>query len=187
MFRKFAKRWRSSAADQTTSSDPAVAATEFAWRTHSAITDWTAKVDAKASIVLALESAIMGAVITFSGRDRPLSALQGWPLGSYRLGILLTGIGIMLAGLVVFPLLNRRHARAHWRSGIVYFGHLRRWQPDELADHLAALPARGQLDSLSRQLVATSKIAWIKHARLQWSMLSAALGTLAFVIAGWYG
>jgi hypothetical protein len=162
-------------------------AAEFAWRTHSAITDWTAKVDAKASIVLALESAIMAAVITFSGRDRPLSALHGWPLATYRLGILFMAIGIALAGLVVFPYLDRRKARVQWRTEVIYFGHLRRWQPSELADYLFDLSARAQLDILSRQLVTTSKIAWIKHARLQWSMLTAALGTLLLALAGWYG
>ena len=162
-------------------------AAEFAWRTHSAIADWTAKVDAKASIVLALESAIMAAVITFSGRDRPLSALHGWPLATYRLGILFMAIGIALAGLVVFPYLDRRGARTHWRSGVIYFGHLRRWQPSELTDHLFALSTRTQLDILSRQLITTSKIAWTKHVRLQWSMLGAALGALLFAIAGWYG
>lgn len=98
------------------SPDPAVAATEFAWRTHSAITDWTAKVDAKASIVLALESAIMGAVITFSGRDRPLSALQGWPLGSYRLGSLLMGIGHTEANTDLHGLSARAEAGRHRRS-----------------------------------------------------------------------
>jgi Family of unknown function (DUF5706) len=162
-------------------------AAEFAWRTHSAITDWTAKVDAKASIVLALESAIMAAVITFSGRDRPLSALHGWPLATYRLGILFMAIGIALAGLVVFPYLDRRKARVQWGTEVIYFGHLRRWQPSELADYLFDLSARAQLDILSRQLVTTSKIAWIKHARLQWSMLTAALGTLLLALAGWYG
>jgi hypothetical protein len=160
---------------------------EYAWRTHSAITDWTAKVDAKASIVLALESAIVAALITFSGKDRPLSALRGWPLGTFRLGILFIAVGIAVAGLVVFPRLNRRRARVDWPTRIIYFGHLRRWQPTELADYLSALSAGAQLDILSRQLVATSKIAWTKHARLQWSMLFAALGTLLVTLAGWYG
>ena len=96
-------------------------------------------------------------------------------------------IGIALAGLVVFPYLDRRKARVQWRSEAIYFGHLRRWRPSELADYLSALSARTQLDILSRQLVTTPKIAWIKHARLQWSMLAAALGTLLFAIAGWYG
>jgi hypothetical protein len=187
MFRIFARRWKNSATEQAASPNPAITPAEFAWRTHSAITDWTAKVDAKASIVLALESAIVAAVITFSGKDRPLSALRGWPLGTYRLGILLMAAGIALAGLVVLPSLDRCKARVHWRTEVIYFGHLRRWQPSELADYLLALPARTQLDILSRQLVTTSKIAWTKHARLQWSMLSAALGTLLFAIAGWYG
>jgi len=187
MFGIFARRWKTSATEQAASPTLAIAPAEFAWRTHSAITDWTAKVDAKASIVLALESAIVAALITFSGKDRPLSALRGWPLGAYSLGILFMAIGIALAGLVVFPRLNRRDARVHWATGIIYFGHLRRWQPTELADYLFALSERTQLDILSRQLVTTSKIAWIKHARLQWSMLCAALGTLLVAVAGWYG
>ncbi len=206
MFRIFGGRWKSSAAERAAPQDPAaeraapqdpaaeraapqdpaVTAAEFAWRTHNAITDWTAKVDAKASIVLALESAIVAAVITFSGRDRPLSALRGWPLGTYRLGMLSLAIAIVFAGLVVLPQLDRRNARTKWRTGVIYFGHLRRWQPSDLAEHLLALPPRMQLDVLSHQLVITSKIAWVKHARLQWSMLTAAIGTLLVATAGWY-
>jgi hypothetical protein len=187
MFRIFAGRCKNSNGEQAPPSSPTITPAEFAWRTHSAITDWTAKVDAKASIVLALESAIVAAVITFSGKERPLSALRGWPLGTYRLGILLMAIGVVLAGLVVFPFLDRRKARVQWRTEVIYFGHLRQWQPSELADYMSTLTAQTQLDILSRQLVTTSKIAWIKHARLQWSMLSAALGTLLLAIAGWYG
>jgi hypothetical protein len=187
MSRIFARRCKNSTTEQAPLPSPTITPAEFAWRTHSAITDWTAKVDAKASIVLALESAIVAAVITFSGRDRPLSALRGWPLGTYRLGLLLMAIGIALAGLVVFPYLDRRKAKVHWGTEVIYFGHLRRWPPSELANYLSALSSRTQLDILSRQLVTTSKIAWIKHARLQWSMLSAALGTLLLAIAGWYG
>jgi hypothetical protein len=173
MFRIFVGRWKNLAADRAAPQDPAATAAEFAWRTHNATTDWTAKVDAKASIVLALESAIVAAVITFSGRDRPLSALRGWPLGAYRLGMLSLAIAVVFAGLVVLPQLDRRNARTKWRSGVIYFGHLRRWQPTDLAEHLLALPARKQLDALSHQLVITSKIAWVKHSRLQWSMLGA--------------
>jgi hypothetical protein len=132
----FARRWKNSATEQAASPNPAIPPAEFAWRTHSAIIDWTAKVDAKASIVLALESAIAAVMITFSGKDRPLSALRGWPLGTYRLGILFLAIGIALAGLVVLPYLDRRNAKAHWRTEVIYFGHLRRWQPGELADYL---------------------------------------------------
>ena len=187
MFRIFARRRKTSATEEATSPNQSITPTEFAWRTHSAITDWTAKVDVKASIVLALETAIMGAVITLSGRDRPLSELHGWPLGVYRLGILLMAFGIAMAGLVVFPYLDRRGAKTQWRNGVIYFGHLRRWQPSELADYLTALSTRNQLDILSRQLITTSKIAWTKHVRLQWSMLGAAVGALLFAISGWYG
>lgn len=92
------------ATEEATSPNQSITPPEFAWRTHSAITDWTAKVDVKASIVLALETAIMGAVITLSGRDRPLSALHGWPLGTYRIGILLMTFGITMAGLGGVPI-----------------------------------------------------------------------------------
>ena len=63
MFRIFARWWKTSATEEATSPNQSITPTEFAWRTHSAITDWTAKVDVKASIVLALETAIMGAVM----------------------------------------------------------------------------------------------------------------------------
>jgi hypothetical protein len=58
MFRIFARRWKTSTTEEATSPNQSITPTEFAWRTHSAITDWTARVDVKASIVLALETVI---------------------------------------------------------------------------------------------------------------------------------
>lgn len=149
----------------------------FAWRTHSAITDWTAKVDTKAAIVLSLGGVVLGFFVTLSGRGRILSGLHGWSLVLERAGLSISIIGVLLASLVVAPRLNRRQAKAAWRENLIYFGHLRYWNPGDLADKLRSLDAEQQIAVLSIQLVATSKIAWRKHRLLQFSMLCLVVGT----------
>ena len=81
----------------------------------------------------------------------------------------------------VFPQLNRRTSSAEWKDGLIYFGHLRRWDASLLAKKMqdtAMLPV------LSKQLVAMSAIAWRKHVFLQWSFGGAAIGILVLVLIG---
>ena len=60
----------------STSEDPDPSdGAEFAWKVHDALDSWTAKVDIKASIVLAIEAALAGFVITLSEKGGRLSAL----------------------------------------------------------------------------------------------------------------
>jgi hypothetical protein len=155
-------------------------AIDFAWQIHAAVSQWSGRVDTKASIVLTLELAIIGATTAFSKGQEPLSHLSGAPLLSYRIGITLLAVSALLAGIVVFPQLRRRRARRNWQLSLIYFGHLRRWEPADLAQRLAELSSQDQLRMLSRQLVATSQVTWTKNHRLQWSMLISLAG-VAFV------
>jgi Family of unknown function (DUF5706) len=148
----------------------------FAWKTHSAITDWTAKVDYKAAIVLSLGGIVLGFFVTLSGHGRVLAGLHGWPLIVERIGLGISTIGVLLAGLVVAPRLGRRQAERSWKQNIVYFGHLRHWSPVDLSRELKSLDTDQQLGILATQLVETSKIAWRKHNLLQFSMLFLLLG-----------
>ena len=50
---------------------------DFAWRVHAALDNWIGKVDAKASIVLALESAVFGFVVVLSQSDGQFASLSG--------------------------------------------------------------------------------------------------------------
>lgn len=141
---------------------------EFGWKVHAALDSWTGKVDTKASIALAIESAVFGFVVTLSKHGERLASLDGTRLTLYRVGIGLLLAALLFALMVVMPQLNRRQAKKNWQSNMIYFGHLRRWDPQKLAKALS----RGQPyeTQLANQLVSMSKIAWRKHARLQWSL-----------------
>ena len=156
---------------------------EFAWRVHDALNDWTGKVDFKASIVLALEAGILTAVITLSAEGGPFHNLGGLRETLFRAGLSSAATAVVLAGWVVFPQLRRREARQNWRSNWIYFGHLRHWDPDQLAETLAAGEPH-DLQQLARQLVTMSQIAWQKHARLQYSLLLLGAGVALLLPAG---
>jgi hypothetical protein len=158
----------------------------FAWNTHNAITDWTAKVDYKAAVVLSLGGILLGYFVALSSGDRVLAHLHGWRLVVERMGLGWSTLGVVLAGFVVAPRLNRRLTRANWRENFVYFGHLRHWRPGDLKEKLRSLDADQELDALAIQLVNTSKIAWYKHSLLQSAMACIAIGVaLVALSATW--
>ena len=146
---------------------------------HSALDAWTGKVDTKASIALAIESAILGFALTQSEQGKALAGLDGAANSWYHVGLALVVVAIACALWVVFPRLRRwqtRRAADEWRGNTIYFGHLRHWNPDELAAALDnAFLSHG--DQLAAQLVRMSRIAWSKHAWLQVSLVALALGT----------
>jgi MFS family permease len=155
----------------------------FAWNTHSAITDWTAKVDYKAAIVLSLGGILLGFFVSLSSKGRILDHLHAWRLVVERLGLGWSILGVLLAGFVVTPRLNRRLAKANWKENFVYFGHLRRWKPDKLKEKLRSLDADQELDVLAVQLVSTSKIAWYKHSLLQFAMACLLIGIVLVALS----
>lgn len=149
----------------------------FSWAMYHAIREWIAMIDTKASIVLSLETALLGLVIALA---RP-------PAGQVRVfyytgaGLLL--VAIMLAGGAVFPQLSRRFLR-RWRGGFsIYFGQLRRWQPDELASALIAASARQRVRTIADDVVAISVIAWRKHTLIQGSMMIGFVACLLMMVA----
>jgi Family of unknown function (DUF5706) len=148
--------------------------TDFAWRVHAALDSWTGKVDTKASIALAIESAVFGFVVTLTKRGEQFTGLDGSDLTLFRIGSGFLLLAILLSLLVVAPQLNRRESKRIWSSNMIYFGHLRRWDPVELAKTLATQQPYGE--QLARQLVTMAKIAWRKHACLQYSLACLVLG-----------
>ena len=154
---------------------------EFAWRVHAALDSWTGKVDTKASITLAIESAILGYVLTLSKKGERLAGLEGTSDVGYHVGIGCLLIAVLFALLVVMPQLKRREAKRNWQKGMVYFGHLRHWDPGDLA---AALKSKQVYETqLANQLITMSKITWRKHASLQWSIAFLILGTASLLLA----
>lgn len=158
---------------------------DFAWHAHAAQEAWTAKVDGKAAILLALEVGLIAAVISGLAPDGALTALSAVGAVTVRIGALLIAVAAVLAAIAVFPQLGSPvgHAR-EYRSNLIYFGHLRHW-PDgpHLTDGLRSLTDDDILSQLAQQLRQMSRRNWRKHRFLQASILAALPGTLAVVIA----
>jgi hypothetical protein len=142
---------------------------EFAWRVHGALDSWTGKVDTKASVALAIESAMFGFAVTLSRENGPFAGLHGRSEAGYYTGLGLILVAVFFALLVVVPQLNRRKSKKGWKGNMIYFGHLRHWDPDELSKALSG--QRDDEGQLAQQLVAMAKIAWRKHSLLQISLV----------------
>ncbi|MEU7580172.1 Pycsar system effector family protein [Streptomyces sp. NPDC041068] len=148
-------------------------AVENAWRIHGALVDWTGKVDSKAAFALSIESvALAGAVALAKGREvlNISEPLPSWPLW---LGGVLLAVAALLSMGVVLPRMKALRANQDWPSNFIYFGHLRHWSPERLAE---ALRTTDPLPALSRQLVVMSQVAWRKHRLVQLSFGAAAAG-----------
>ncbi|MET8685279.1 Pycsar system effector family protein [Streptomyces sp. NPDC004732] len=152
---------------------------ETAWRIHAVLIDWTGKVDAKAGFALALESAV--AVIAFSGSDDRLAELDGvLSLILFWLGAALLGLSAIASMSAISPRLGRR-AGPHRENHFLYYGDLRHWAPERLAEKLGQT---SPLDALTHQLVVMSQVLWIKSRRVQQSLALAVVGW-AFVVLAW--
>ncbi|MGW5518677.1 Pycsar system effector family protein [Nocardia africana] len=156
----------------------------FGWRVHQAQESWTAKVDVKASIVLALDGAILVAVIAGHNKDGVLAALSGW---RDLMQIVASGIvlcALLLAGLVVRPALgpSRKH-QVEYHDHVIYFGHLRHWDSQQLAAKLRAMTTHEETEQLANQVIAMSKRNWWKHRFLQWALYFTAVAALLLAIA----
>jgi hypothetical protein len=155
---------------------------EFGWRVHEALDSWTGKVDTKASIALAIESAVVGFVVTLSGKGERFAHFTRSGRIWYDFGLGFTLFAVAMSLAVVFPQLNRRTSRNNWRQNMIFFGHLRRWDPKDLAQALDE-ELHTEQQQLAQQLVEMSKVAWRKHAWLQWSLVSLVLGAACLIVA----
>ncbi len=168
---------------------------EFAWRCHTTEENWTSKVDTKASIFFTVNGAGLAGLIALQNqagsilRQAGLSALV-------LLGIGLCAVAAVVAGGAIFPLLKSKDGhrdnskdghrdtskgghRDTSRDGhrnVIYFGHLYRRDPAEVAEQLRTLTEEEQLAQLSRNLVAMARANETKHRLLQVALLTAGLG-----------
>ena len=160
---------------------------ETAWKIHAILADWTGKVDTKATFALTIEAAALSAVVLLTRPDQPFSQLDApVSVGSLWFGCLLLGAAALSAIDAVVPRTRTAAIDAEWPRNYVYFGHLRHWQPEELAERLANKPD-DLLPVLCRQLVNMSKIAWLKHRRVQLSLTLAAVGVTSIALAAIVG
>ncbi|MFF8966037.1 Pycsar system effector family protein [Streptomyces globisporus] len=146
---------------------------------------WTEKADGKAAFVFGLATAALTAFATLSAGllppdDRAPDArlLCSWA----GVALLLSSSAVSLC--VVLPQLDHAVSRTRWRSGFVYFGHLRHWDPDDLTQ---ALLTREPLPVLSQQIVDMSRICYRKYRLVQVSIALASAGTVIATVGFFLG
>ncbi|MFJ9518957.1 Pycsar system effector family protein [Kitasatospora sp. NPDC101801] len=154
---------------------------ETAWRIHAVLADWTGKVDGKAAFALSIESAALAGLLAMSGEGRQLDRVHG-ALGLTALwaGVALVTAGLLLAVAVVSPRTGSHRPAPDAEASFVFFGHLRHWSPERLAE---ALRSQDPLPVLSRQLITMAEVAWRKHQLVRASLAAAVLGVCLVALA----
>ncbi|MEW2304452.1 Pycsar system effector family protein [Streptomyces sp. NPDC006655] len=158
-----------------------VESTETAWRIQAAVADLTAKADSKASIALTMQSTSLAVLGLLASSQRSADDLDS---GASRLllwcGVLLMVGGACCAAWAISPNLRKERRGPERDDDFLYFGHVRHLEPAALEE---ILRDKDPLPPLARQLVVMSEIAWIKHRRVQWSLMLAVAGCTAFALA----
>ncbi|MDP9796413.1 hypothetical protein J2S43_004925 [Catenuloplanes nepalensis] len=130
------------------------------WRLHAGLESMAARADAKAGILLAHQ----GSAFVLGVTAQQMSG--GWAM-ALALALVAAAMGTAIA--VVLPVLRPRRPTAT-AEDIVYFGHLREWQPPSLAERIEGLSKEEEIAMVTRQLVTLSRINWRKHRLLQISL-----------------
>jgi hypothetical protein len=154
----------------------------FGWHIHGALESWTARADLKASIMLTVEAGAFAFAVTVPGLVRGASGMVGTVAA---VGVVVALLAAMVAAAsAVLPVLGspRRHRRERDQH-LLYFGHLRLWQPSELAVMLGRMTDQQRAEMLARQLVVMSRLNWRKHRLLQASVALAVLAALSIAVA----
>lgn len=159
-----------------------------AWTIYHSHGEWISRVDAKASIMLALQGVTLGAVIALTDKDRPYAQLcWWWEWALFIAGFAMLLAAIVLAVLALVPRVTSEKPSKKEMRDYIYFGHTRLWKPDALEDELRkpALPV------LARQLIVLGRISWRKHYLVKYSVwcyiISGALLTATALIVNFWG
>ncbi len=157
---------------------------DLAWRAHGAQEAWTGKVDIKASVLLALEGGAIFATLTANSDVGLLAKLTGVGDLVQLLGVVCLIGAVVAATWALMPQLGSATVhRATHRDHTIYFGHLRHWDPAELAADLRNLEHEDPLPMIARQLVEMSKRNWTKHRKVQASLLLGVGGVVLIAVA----
>ncbi len=142
----------------------------FGWMAQAAMEAWAGRADVKASVLLAWQGAAF--VLLSTGYDRLAGMCSRLPAQAGVVAGCLLLAATCLAALVIVPSLGsvRRH-RAERAQHAFFFGHVRLWRPEALAERLARLTADEQRTMLAHHLVVVSGINWRKYRLLQASVL----------------
>lgn len=156
---------------------------EFGWRVHAAQEAWTAKVDGKASILLALTGAAVAAVIAGQADSGPFATLHGWRIVVFWGAVVAGCLSVVLSMAAIYPRLGPAHRKRDAGDGdLIYFGHLRHVEAEEVATRLTGLTVGVETRALSRQLCAMSQLNWWKHRLLQGALLTLGTACLSLTV-----
>jgi len=150
----------------------------FAWQVHGALEAWGARVDRKAGMLLAHQG---------GGFLLGVTALPSHGSATIMIALVLLLTAMCATAAAALPVLGsaQRLARES-TTNLVYFGHLRTWQPTALAAEIAQVTAHAETLMLARQLVVLSRMNWRKHRLVQasWAITLPAmcLGAAAVVL-----
>lgn len=139
-----------------------------AQKAHDSVAGSICKADAKAGFVATLNTAVLAGVVALVQLDE---------LGTAGRALVSAWVALMVAALlcavaVVLPILRARHTK-HGAGNVLYFGTVRHYTPEELADRLATEDTDRETCA---QAVVLSRLSWFKHRLLQVAMLSTIAG-----------
>ncbi|MEY9839791.1 Pycsar system effector family protein [Streptacidiphilus sp. EB103A] len=100
------------------------------------------------------------------------------------IGVLCMVVGVGFATSAILPSLGKGREQRGTHRDFMFFGHARNLDSAVLE---RAFRERDPLPALARQVVVLSELAWVKHRRVQWSLLHAVGGCVAFGLAAIVG
>ena len=158
-----------------------------AWRIHTQLSDWTGRVDLKARFALSFAAAILAVLLAiygdgtrlFGSKDH-LTDFSHLEFSCFVFGVALLLSAILVSTLAINPTLRARESKKESKTDLIYFGHIRHWDPDILAVELREADI---LPMLARQHVNVSKMLWSKHRYIQWSLRFATWGFILVLLA----
>jgi len=151
---------------------------DFAWKAHATQGEWAAKVDFKASILLASQVGLLivaGALV--SSKDlttTPLANVFGF------IGVALLVVSGAAAAGVIYPILANSKTQ---EVDLLYFGHVRLMTDEELIRGIQQMSSEQEWATLARQLTRMSQGTWRKHRLLQLSIWLMGAGVLFGCVA----
>ncbi|MGH3901024.1 MAG: Pycsar system effector family protein [Pseudonocardiaceae bacterium] len=149
---------------------------------HEALIGWTGKVDSKAGFALSAEVAVLAATVGLIAPDRIFANFRSpWIAALFYTGCTFMLCAVLTAACAVVPRIYSRDSGQQSQINFIYFGNLRCWDPTKLAH---VMNEQDPLPALSHQLVNISRIVWIKHRYVQFSLWFAAAGGVALVATG---
>lgn len=139
-----------------------------AWEIYRAHTEWVARVDTKASILLTLQGVALGVVVSLTDTHKALAwgTLTEDPLRlvMFFVGVVFLALAILRALAVIVPEVGKRKKQGTPRD-FIFFGDSRQWDAEKLAPALQ----RSVTDQLAAQIVILGGIAWTKNRNARWS------------------